>query len=69
MNVKAAFTGKDRHSILESCEYGEDAAQKAYKSAATSSKLPGYLKEMISKQQNSLKNAHDEVKAMRDTTK
>ena len=28
MDVKALFTGKDRQAILESCEFGEDAAQK-----------------------------------------
>src|SRR6185295_11239277 len=33
MDVKATFTGKDRKSLLEACEYGEDAAQKAYKDA------------------------------------
>src|SRR5438477_1836332 len=27
MSVKANFRGKDRHALLESCEYGEDAAQ------------------------------------------
>ena len=31
MDVKATFSGKDRYSILSSCESGEDAAQKAYK--------------------------------------
>ena len=31
MDVKATFTGKDRQSLLDACEYGEDAAQKAYK--------------------------------------
>ena len=30
MDVKAMFTGNDRHTILSSCEGGEDAAQKAY---------------------------------------
>ena len=29
MDVKNTFTGSDRTSILESCEFGEDAAQKA----------------------------------------
>ena len=36
MDVKAAFTGHDRKSILENCEFGEDAAQKAYKMALAS---------------------------------
>ena len=33
MDVKATFGGDDRHGILASCEFGEDAAQKAYKDA------------------------------------
>ena len=30
MDLKANFTGSDRETILSSCEFGEDAAQKAY---------------------------------------
>ena len=30
MDVKAAFTGNDRHTILDSCEFGEDIAVKTY---------------------------------------
>ena len=33
MDVKAVFTGENRHAILSNCEAGEDAAQKAYKKA------------------------------------
>src|ERR1700712_1740886 len=33
MDVKSTFTGKDRQATLNSCEFGEDAAQKAYKEA------------------------------------
>ena len=36
MDAKAIFTGKDRQAILENCEFGEDAAQKAYKLALAS---------------------------------
>ena len=35
MDLKAAFTGSDRKSLLNSCEFGEDAAQKAYQAAFT----------------------------------
>ena len=31
MDVKAAFTGNDRKTILDSCEYGETVALEAYK--------------------------------------
>jgi len=69
MDVKAVFTGHDRHTVLENCEFGEDAAQKAYKSALETEDLPAYLVQLISKQQIELKAAHDEVKALRDENK
>ncbi len=66
MGVKAAFTGHNRHAILESCEFGEDAAQKAYASALENEHLPGYLRDMISEQKVMLKASHNEIKAFRD---
>ncbi len=69
MDVKAVFTGHDRHTVLENCEFGEDAAQKAYKSALNTEGLPAYLVELISKQQVELRSAHDEVKALRNANK
>ncbi|WP_462252302.1 ferritin-like domain-containing protein [Ferruginibacter sp.] len=69
MDVKALFTGKDRHAILASCETGEDAAQKAYASALEEEEdLPAFLKQMVSKQKEALKKSHDEIKALRDAT-
>ena len=41
MDVKALFTGKDRHAILASCETGEDAAQIAYAAALKEEDVPG----------------------------
>jgi uncharacterized protein (TIGR02284 family) len=69
MDVKAVFTGHDRQTVLENCEFGEDAAQKAYKTALSTEGIPAYLVELISKQQIELKSAHDEVKALRDEEK
>ena len=66
MSVKAVFTGSDRHSILSNCEYGEDAAQKAYQKALETDKLPGFLKAMLVKQQEILKTSHDEIHELRD---
>lgn len=66
MDVKAVFTGHDRHAVLENCEAGEDAAQKAYKSALQTGGLPAYIVELITKQKSELRSAHDEVKALRD---
>jgi uncharacterized protein (TIGR02284 family) len=66
MDVKAVFTGHDRHTVLENCEAGEDAAQKAYRTALNNEDLPAFLRELLLKQQSSLKESHDEVKALRD---
>jgi uncharacterized protein (TIGR02284 family) len=69
MDVKAVFTGHDRHTVLENCEFGEDAAQKAYKTALNTEGIPAFLLELITKQQQELRSAHDEVKALRDADK
>ena len=39
MDVKATFGGDNRKGILSSCEFGEDAAQRAYKSALDDNEL------------------------------
>jgi uncharacterized protein (TIGR02284 family) len=66
MDVKASFTGHDRHAVLENCEFGEDAAQKAYKTALESEHITGFLREMIERQKAVLKSAHNQIKALRD---
>ncbi|AWO01410.1 aldehyde dehydrogenase [Chitinophaga alhagiae] len=65
MDVKVSFGGKDRHSILASCEYGEDAAQRSYREALQQD-LPEDLREIISQQQRALKASHDEIRHLRD---
>lgn len=67
MDVKAVFTGHDRKSILENCEFGEDAAQKAYDKVLNADDLPSYLRELIEGQKESLLASHDEIKDLRDT--
>ena len=68
MDVKATFTGNNRKAILASCEYGEDAAQKAYDAALkTDAELPTELRQLIMDQKSGLKKSHDEIKKMRDT--
>jgi len=69
MEVKALFTGNDRQTILNNCEYGEDAAQKAYKEALKTDKLPAYLFALINRQKDELRKAHDEIKSLRDQEK
>ena len=66
MDVKAAFTGHSRHAILENCEFGEDAAQVAYKSALEDDDLPSHLRLMLEEQKYLLKMSHDKIKVLRD---
>ncbi len=66
MSVKAVFTGESRHAVLANCEFGEDAAQKAYKEALESDHLPAFIREMLVRQQEVLKASHDEVRDLRN---
>lgn len=65
MDVKAVFTGKDRKAILASCEFGEDAAQKAYEEALQED-ISSEVRKVITEQKASLRNSHDKIKRMRD---
>jgi uncharacterized protein (TIGR02284 family) len=72
MGVKATFSGKDRKSVLAACEFGEDAAQKAYQEAMESeATMDADVRQLISKEKASLKESHDLIKRHRDmqTTK
>src|SRR5450432_1485389 len=66
MDVKAVFTGESRHTILANCEAGEDAAQKAYKNAQETDRLPAFLKEPLTSQQSKLRESHDEIRDLRN---
>jgi uncharacterized protein (TIGR02284 family) len=67
MDLKAAIAGKDRKTILENCEFGEDAAQKAYDLALNSdTDLEPSLRDLVVRQKAVLKAGHDEVKRLRD---
>jgi uncharacterized protein (TIGR02284 family) len=70
MDVKATFSGKDRQAILENCEFGEDAAQKAYREAlASDAEISAETRQLITNQQSSLKTSHDIIKKYRDAHK
>jgi uncharacterized protein (TIGR02284 family) len=66
MDVKAVFTGENRHTVLSNCEAGEDAAQKAYKKALETDRLPGFLRELLTRQQETLRQSHDEIRDLRN---
>ena len=70
MDIKSTFTGHDRQSVLELCEFGEDAAQKAYKEAmASDAEIDADTRQLITGQQEKLKTSHDLIKKYRDIHK
>ena len=67
MDLKSTVSGKDRKAILDNCEFGEDAAQKAYNTALNSDvEFEPSLRDLIVRQKATLKSGHDEVKRLRD---
>ena len=70
MGVRATFTGNDRQTALNSCEFGEDAAQRAYKEAlASDAEMTTEVRQLITDQKEELKTSHDVIKGMRDANK
>lgn len=67
MDIKSGITANDRKSVLALCEFGEDAALKAYKLAMESdAEIPADLRKLILEQRSSLQSSHDVVKRYRD---
>jgi uncharacterized protein (TIGR02284 family) len=66
MDVKATFSGDSRKSVLAACEFGEDAAQRAYKAALEADDLTADVRSVISKQQQALRRSHDKIRNLRD---
>jgi uncharacterized protein (TIGR02284 family) len=63
MDIKSTLTDSDRLSILESCEFGEDAAQRAYAAALTTdAMLCEDARKLIESEQAALKKSHDAIK-------
>lgn len=71
MDVKAALTGNDRKTILESCEYGEDVAKKTYEDTLKDeiANLSYEQQTMLKEQRTSLVEDHDKVKSMVEALK
>lgn len=66
MDFKTAFSVQDRKNVLGSCEYSEDAAQSAYKTALEENNIGEEARSLIAMQKNALKDSHDLIKAMRN---
>jgi uncharacterized protein (TIGR02284 family) len=67
MDVKSGLSSAERKSVLEECEYGEDAAQKAYEKAlAPDNDLPADIRALIQDEKTNLRNSHDTIRNYRD---
>lgn len=68
MDVKAAFTGKDRKAILNSCDFGEQQAIDTYDDILEneSEQISVSVRAMILAQKTILLADHNRVKALRD---
>lgn len=70
MDVKNALSTNDRHSVLAACEYGEDVIKKGYEDALKNREdLTSEILPVIQRQYDSLLEAHNHVKALRDSAK
>jgi len=67
MDLRAGISARDRKSVLSLCEFGEDAALKAYKLALESdAEIPADIRQIILEQKEEIQKAHDTVKRYRD---
>lgn len=67
IGVKALFGGKDRKSILEEAERGEDAIKAAYKKVMDSNEVSGPALDTVLNQAAEIRISHDKIKALRDS--
>src|SRR3954469_22333184 len=65
INIKAAVTGHDDHSILEEAERGEDVAKAAFDDALKADLPPG-ARQTVLTQAEAVRAAHDRVRDLRD---
>src|SRR3954453_19877877 len=69
INIKSAVTSGDDHTVLAECERGEDSAVKEYQDAIEDSDLSAPIREIVRRQYNEVKSAHDRVRQLRDVAK
>ena len=68
INLKSAVTSGDDRAILAECERGEDSAVEEYKKAMNDN-LSASLRGIVARQFAQIKEAHDRIKNLRNTTK
>lgn len=68
LDIKSVITGKDDHAIVAEAERGEDVAKSAYE-AALKETLPGTALTVVQQQAAKVRQAHDNVRDIRDREK
>ncbi|MEX2231541.1 MAG: PA2169 family four-helix-bundle protein [Cyclobacteriaceae bacterium] len=67
MDIRSGISARDRKSVLALCEFGEDAALKAYNLGLESdAEIPSGIRQLIMDQRSSIQSSHDVVKRYRD---
>jgi uncharacterized protein (TIGR02284 family) len=66
INMRSAIADRDEAAVLEECERGEDAAVKAYEEALNDGSSLGMARDVVSRQFNEVRAAHDRVRSLRD---
>ena len=66
MDLKAAITSGDEHTILVECERDEDAAVAEYRDALEHDELPSNVRHFIQRQYMGVQAAHDRMRYLRD---
>jgi uncharacterized protein (TIGR02284 family) len=69
MDVKAAFGGDDAQGVLNSCDGGEEAANKAYQTALNNKELRPECLSLLNRQHIEQQEAHQRIKNLRDHLK
>ena len=68
LDIKSVITGKDDHAIVAEAERGEDVAKSVYEDALKEP-LPANLISLVRQQSAQVKQAHDQVRDLRDREK
>ena len=68
IDIKSAVTGKDDHAILAEAERGEDVAKDQYEKALKAG-LTGTALSVVQSQSTKVRQAHDQVRDLRDREK
>lgn len=67
ISLKDALSNNDPHALLAAAEEGEDHAVEAFEGALESADISSGLRAVIADQAASVRAAHDQVRALRDS--